>query len=102
MYGDEFPLRLAQLRIQKGVSAREMSLALGQNHGYINAIENGTSLPSMTVFFYICEYFKISPLEFFDTEIRNPSKVNELYSIAQGLSDEQLDNLIGIAKGLRK
>ena len=31
----EFPERLETLRIKKGVSARSMSLALGQNAGYI-------------------------------------------------------------------
>ena len=41
MYEDEFPLRLAQLRTKKGVSAREMSLAIGQNAGYINNVECG-------------------------------------------------------------
>lgn len=51
-------------RIQKGVSAREMSLSLGQSTGYINNIENKNSLPSMSVFFYICDYFGISPKEF--------------------------------------
>ncbi len=102
MYEDDFPLRLAQLRNQKSVSARDMSLSLGQNHAYINNIESGKALPSMTIFFYICEYLKITPSEFFDTETKNPSKAAELYSIARGLSDEQLDNLIGIAKGLRK
>ena len=44
MYEDEFPLRLAQLRTKKGVSAREMSLAIGQNAGYINNVECGKKL----------------------------------------------------------
>ena len=42
----DFALRLAQLREKKNVSAREMSLAIGQNAGYINNIESGKSLPS--------------------------------------------------------
>ena len=42
----DFALRLAQLREKKNVSAREMSLAIGQNPGYINNIESGKSLPS--------------------------------------------------------
>ena len=50
---DLFAKRLAQLRNQKGVSARDMSLSLGQGAGYINNIENKNNLPSMTVFFYI-------------------------------------------------
>ena len=32
-YDNALRKRLAQLRVQKGVSAREMSLALGQNTG---------------------------------------------------------------------
>lgn len=47
MYEDEFPLRLSQLRNKKGVSARDMSLSIGQNSGYINNIESGKAMPSM-------------------------------------------------------
>ena len=72
MEKEEFARRLTQLRINKGVSARDMSLSLGQSANYINAIENGVNYPSMTVFFYICEYFGITPSEFFDTENKNP------------------------------
>lgn len=64
-YMEWFPERLAQLRLQKGVSARDMSLCLGQSESYINKIENRRALPSMAGFFYICEYLGISPQEFF-------------------------------------
>ena len=37
----DFSLRLAKLREEKGVSARDMSLSMGQNPGYINNIESG-------------------------------------------------------------
>ena len=98
----DFSLRLAKLREEKGVSARDMSLSMGQNPGYINNIESGKSMPSLAGIFYICEYLGITPKDFFDTDAASPSKANELYSIARGLSDEQLDNLIALAKGLRK
>lgn len=98
----EFALRLSQLRLNKGVSAREMSLDIGQSHGYINGIETGVSFPSMTVFFYICEYLGITPAEFFATEYRNPVKAKELNESIKGLRDDQLDNLISIAKGLKR
>ena len=39
-YEEFFPARLAELRLKANVSAREMSLALGQNASYINRIEN--------------------------------------------------------------
>lgn len=58
--------RIAQLRMQKGVSARDMSLSLGQNVSYINKIENKKAFPSMQGFFYICEYLDVTPKEFFD------------------------------------
>ena len=102
MYEEQFPLRLAQLRVLKGVSARDMSLSRGQNAGYINNIESGKSMPSLSGIFYICEYLGITPKDFFDIDAASPSKANELYSIAKGLSNEQLDNLIALANGLRK
>ena len=57
----DFSLRLAKLREEKGVSARDMSLSMGQNPGYINNIESGKSMPSLSGIFYICEYLGISP-----------------------------------------
>ena len=78
MYETEFAQRLAQLRTQKGISARDMSLSIGQNPGYINTIENGKSFPTMMSFFYICEFLNVSPQEFFTTSIDNPSKVRQL------------------------
>ena len=58
---EKFVKRLIELRLNKGVSARDMSLSLGQSAGYINNIENGINYPSMSLFFYICEYFGITP-----------------------------------------
>lgn len=98
----EFSLRLAKLREEKGVSAREMSLSIGQCESYMNGVENGANFPSMTVFFYICEYLNITPEEFFATENKNPAKVQELVETVKGLSDEQLESLIILAKGLKK
>ena len=65
VFEESFADRLSELRSQYGISAREMSLSLGQNPGYINNIENRKSLPSMAAFFDICDYLGISPEEFF-------------------------------------
>ncbi len=102
MYEDSFPLRLAQLRNKKGVSARDMSLSIGQNHAYINNIESGKALPSMTIFFYICEYLNITPAEFFDIDSRNPVKLQGLIEDLKKLDDKQLDSISEIVKGLIK
>lgn len=88
-----FYKRLTELRIGKDVSARDMSLSLGQSENYINAIENKRAFPSMQVFFYICDYFGITPKEFFDFDNTNPNKLTEIVNKLKSLNDEQL-NLI--------
>lgn len=97
----DFALRLAELRTAKGVSAREMSLAMGQNPGYINGIESCRALPSFSGFIYICDYLDITPMEFFDVSVKNPTKSKELLNAVKNLSNEQLEHLIAIAKGLK-
>ena len=102
MYENEFQTRLAQLREQKGVSARDMSLSIGQNPGYINNIETGKALPSMSGFFYICEFLELEPKDFFDTDARNPEKLNALIKDLRKLNDKQLDSIASIVQGLVK
>lgn len=102
MEQSDFIARLVELRNNKGVSARDMSLSLGQSVNYINSIENGLALPSMTVFFYICEYLGITPQEFFDIDSKNPTKSKELEKTSHGLNTEQLDHLIAITKNLKR
>ena len=97
----DFSWRLTQLRMNKGVSARDMSLSLGQSPSYINNIELGMSYPSMQNFFYICEYLGVTPQEFFDVGSTNPTKTNELLRIAKTLPNDQLDHLIAIAKAMK-
>ena len=87
----EFALRLSNLKDKKGVSAREMSLSIAQNQGYINHIENGGALPSIPVFFCICEYLGITPAEFFDTENKNPEKLKAITENLKKLNDSQLE-----------
>lgn len=99
---EKFAERLAELRIAKGVSARDMSLSIGQSAGYINNIENKKNLPSMAAFFYICDYLEISPQEFFEFDSKNPQKLDELIEYMKKLDDSQLDNLTEIVKGLIK
>lgn len=86
--------RIAQLRTEKKVSARDMSLSLGQSESYINKIENGRTLPSMTGFLYICEYFEISPAEFFSHEIHSPKLTKDLIASINNLSQDKIQVLI--------
>ena len=98
----QFALRLAQLRENKGVSAREMSLAIGQNAGYINNIESGKSLPSLSGFFYICEYLDVSENEFFDLNSVNPSRLDSIVKQLKILDDTQLNAVFELVKVMNK
>ncbi|HBT65598.1 MAG TPA: XRE family transcriptional regulator [Ruminococcaceae bacterium] len=94
--------RLTELRMLKGVSARSMSLDIGQSKGYIAAVEAGHNLPSMTVFFYICEYLNISPRDFFDTELADPESYQELIANIKKLNRDQLGYLSNFVKSMIK
>ena len=98
----EFSLRLAQLREKKGVSARDMSLSIGQNPGYINNIESGKSMPSLSGIFYICDYLGITPSEFFDINSKNPTRLNDMLQDLKRLNDKQLDIISVLIKDLIK
>lgn len=98
----EFATRLARLRENKGVSARDMSLSIGQNPGYINNIETGKSKPSMDGFFYICEFLGVSPSEFFDTQVSNPSKLDDIVKDMKKLNNKQLDIIDSLVKDMIK
>lgn len=100
VYEDIFKNRLAILRTQRGVSAREMSLSLGQNAGYINDIESGKTLPSMLLFFYICEYLEITPSSFFDFEEQMPQTIAEINTSLKKLNCDQLNSILIIVKAL--
>ena len=96
----DFAIRLARLREKKGVSARDMSLSIGQNPGYINNIESGKSKPSLEGIFYICEYLGVTPSEFFDMESLNPSKLDAIIADMKKLNDKQLDTIAALVKDL--
>ena len=100
MYEEEFPIRLSKLRLKKGVSARDMSLSIGQNAGYINNIETGKALPSMSSFFFICEYLNITPQEFFDTTSEQPQELRILVNNLKLLDEQQFKNIFSIVEAL--
>jgi transcriptional regulator with XRE-family HTH domain len=81
VYIEEFVRnRITQLRLQKDVSEYQMSYDLGHSRSYINNISSGKTLPSMSEFFAICEYFQITPLEFFDQKQKYPELVTKALS----------------------
>lgn len=92
--------RLSQLREEKQVSERKMSLDLGHSTSYIRSITSGRSLPSMGEFLYICEYLDITPMEFFNekksTTLLQQKAINSIYA----MSDKDLVLLTGFIERL--
>lgn len=82
--------RITRLRLQKGVSEYKMSYDLGHSRGYINNISSGKTLPSMTEFFAICDYFDITPIEFFDTKTCNPKLSKTVFNAIEQLDEDDL------------
>ena len=91
MYENFVKERITQLRIQKGVSEYQMSYDLGHSRGYINNISSGKALPSMAEFFAICEYFHITPIEFFNQAAQNPRQLKETAALLEQLNEEDLE-----------
>ncbi|MFR3664914.1 helix-turn-helix transcriptional regulator [Flintibacter sp.] len=88
--------RITELRLREGISEYQLSLNLGQNRGYIQAISSGRALPSMKQFLNICDYFGITPLQFFDISESNPKLVKNVWDGIRTLSDDDLILLLGL------
>ena len=84
LFEDLFYQRLIKLRTEKGVSARDMSLSIGQSPGYINSLENRNGFPSMQVFFYICEYLGVTPAKECDGNRQSSKSQSNMSSASQG------------------
>ena len=100
MYEEFTRERITHLRTQKGVSARDMSLSLGQNDAYINKIENSKSLPSLSGLFYICDFLGVTPAEFFDEGSSYPVRLRELVDDLKHLDSNALLHISGIVREL--
>lgn len=94
--------RITQLRLQKGVSEYKMSYDLGHSRSYIYNISSGKSLPPMAEFFQICDYFGISPSQFFDNSSENPALLQTAIEELRKLNDDDLMLIIGNIRRLTK
>ncbi len=94
--------RITQLRMLKGVSEYRMSYDLGHSRSYIYNISSGKSLPPMNEFLAICDYFEISPANFFSEQIGNPSMLSEFEKGFAKLSDSDAKLVLELISRLNK
>ena len=94
--------RISQLCLEHGISEYCLSLELGLNKSYNNKITRGKALPSMSVFLEICDYFQITPKDFFNTELSTPCHIASLLHIASTLTSDQIKILEVLAEQMKK
>ncbi|MCB5953972.1 helix-turn-helix domain-containing protein [Enterococcus sp. CWB-B31] len=92
--------KLSYFRSRKNVSAREMSLAIGQSDNYINSIENKRVTPSIQMLYIICEYLEISVEEFLRETRSKEFYLKEINKELSDLESEQLEYILGMLKNL--
>ena len=68
--------RITQLRMAMDISEYQLSHDLGRSRSYFNNISRGENLLSMSAFLELCDYFKISPAEFFLPALEKLSEKN--------------------------
>jgi len=93
--------RIAELREQKEVSEYQMSLALGRGKSYIQNIMVGKALPSLTEFLKICVYLGVTPREFFDTIVKNPTLFNKAVEKMRTFDEGGIRTIIGVMDMLK-
>ena len=92
--------RITQLRLRKGVSEYRMSYDLGHSRGYVHNISSGKALPPMKEFFAICDYFGLTPQQFFDEGTQNPELIQKAIAGRKQLDETDLLMLLGLINRL--
>ena len=98
----EFANRLNELMETNNRTARDISLNIGQNSGYVNSILNERAYPSMEVFFKICDELEITPMDFFDTDTRYPDMLNRMVPYLKKLNKKQFENVLLLVEAIAK
>lgn len=102
MYEEFVRERITQLRLKKGVSEYQMSYDLGHSRGYVYNISSGKALPPLKEFFGICDYFGITPRQFFDDGTKSPELIQKAVEGMRKLDDGDLLMLLGIIDRMLK
>lgn len=91
--------RITKLRMEHKVSEYQLSLDLGFSKGYIQAISSGNILPSLGSLYKICEYFDITPEQFFSGSSGDSKLMNDLLDVLREMSPEEQYTLYHFLKG---
>lgn len=100
MYEDFVPERLAKLRTQKGVSARDMSLSLGQSEQLTSIIlRNKSHFPAMQSFFYT-RISRCNTAGIFRRSKSEPGSPAGVHGRSQTAGFKSMTHILGLMKEL--
>lgn len=91
--------RITKIRIEHNISEYQLSLDLGFSKGYIQAISSGNIMPSMGALYKICDYFEITPAQFFSGSTDDSKLFDDLVSAIREMSVEEQYTLYHFLKG---
>lgn len=91
--------RITRLRLEHNISEYKLSLDLGFSKGYIQAISSGNILPSLDALFKICDFFEITPAQFFAGKTDDSRLFEDLTAAIRELSMEEQYTLYHFLRG---
>lgn len=90
--------RYAKIRLAHDISARKLSMELGQSTEYINQIENGRCLPSVEGLLNFCDYFQISVGEFFEERFQYPVQYSKIIEELNQMDEQTVGKIYELLK----
>ena len=94
--------RITQLRLKKGISEYQMSYDLGHSRGYVYNISSGKALPPLKEFFAMCDYFDLTPAQFFNEDTQYPELIQKAITGMSQMDEGDLLMLLGIINRMLK
>ncbi len=90
--------RYAKIRLAHNISARKLSMELGQSTEYINQIENGRCVPSVEGLLNFCDYFQISVGEFFEERFQYPVQYSKIIEELNQMDEQTVGKIYELLK----
>ena len=90
--------RIGFVRIQAGLSARELSLRLGMSPQYVAQLESGRIVLTVEKLLQILEICEFPIERFFSSDINDYEVNNELLALIENLPENKKKNIIEFIK----
>lgn len=93
--------RITELRLSKSMTEYQLSTTLGQSKSYIQGITSGKSLPSMKQLYNICDFFGITPADFFDNSEGSTPLYCKTANVIKSLDEADMQLILNYAQRIK-